>query len=60
VLDEGVDVPDANIVAGALGAREHGQRVGRILRPAENKDEVRARARRSLRAARSSAVRRVA
>jgi superfamily II DNA or RNA helicase len=62
VLNEGVDVPDANvaiIIAGALGAREHVQRIGRILRPGEHKraiayelvtldtiDEVRVRARR--------------
>ncbi len=42
VLNEGVDVPDAKIaiiVAGALGAREHAQRIGRILRP---KDDERA------------------
>jgi superfamily II DNA or RNA helicase len=75
VLNEGVDVPDANvaiIVAGALGAREHVQRVGRILRPAENKravlyelvtldtvDEVRFRARRRPLVARPAAPRRV-
>ncbi|MFZ5889568.1 MAG: helicase-related protein [Myxococcota bacterium] len=62
VLNEGVDVPEANvaiIVAGALGAREHVQRIGRILRPSEGKralayelvtlgstDEARTRARR--------------
>src|SRR5690606_9402702 len=43
VLNEGVDVPDANvaiIVGGALGAREHVQRVGRILRPGVNKRAV--------------------
>jgi superfamily II DNA or RNA helicase len=43
VLNEGVDVPDANIaviVAGALGAREHVQRVGRILRPGEGKRAI--------------------
>ena len=43
VLNEGVDVPDANvaiIVAGALGAREHVQRIGRILRPREGKRAV--------------------
>lgn len=67
VLNEGIDVPDANvaiIAAGALGAREHVQRIGRILRPAEGKkalayelttidtvDEARARARRRPRAA---------
>jgi superfamily II DNA or RNA helicase len=74
VLNEGVDVPEANvaiIVAGALGAREHVQRLGRILRPAQHKhaiayelvtldtvDEARVRARRrSLAAARSTARR---
>lgn len=43
VLNEGVDVPEANvavIVAGALGAREHVQRIGRILRPREGKRAV--------------------
>jgi superfamily II DNA or RNA helicase len=36
VLNEGLDVPDADIgvvVGGALGEREHVQRVGRLLRP---------------------------
>jgi superfamily II DNA or RNA helicase len=40
VLNEGVDVPDAEVgvvVAGRLGEREHVQRVGRLLRPAEGK-----------------------
>ena len=40
VLNEGVDVPDAGIgivVAGRLGEREHVQRVGRLLRPADGK-----------------------
>lgn len=40
VLNEGVDVPEANvaiIAAGAQGAREYVQRVGRVLRPRENK-----------------------
>jgi superfamily II DNA or RNA helicase len=40
VLNEGIDVPDADvavIVGGALGEREHVQRVGRLLRPAEGK-----------------------
>jgi hypothetical protein len=40
VLNEGGDVPEANdaiIVGGALGAREHVQREGRILRPGVNK-----------------------
>jgi superfamily II DNA or RNA helicase len=41
VLNEGVDVPEANvaiIVAGAMGAREHIQRIGRILRPSSDKN----------------------
>lgn len=40
VLNEGIDVPDADvavIVGGALGEREHVQRVGRLLRPSEDK-----------------------
>jgi superfamily II DNA or RNA helicase len=40
VLNEGVDVPDAEVgivVAGRFGEREHIQRVGRVLRPAEGK-----------------------
>lgn len=40
VLNEGVDVPDADVgvvVGGALGEREHVQRVGRLLRPREGK-----------------------
>jgi superfamily II DNA or RNA helicase len=40
VLNEGLDVPDAEvaiIVGGALGEREHVQRIGRLLRPAEGK-----------------------
>ena len=40
VLNEGLDVPDADmaiIVGGALGEREHLQRVGRLLRPAPGK-----------------------
>jgi superfamily II DNA or RNA helicase len=40
VLNEGVDVPDANVaivVSGMLGEREHVQRIGRVLRPAEGK-----------------------
>lgn len=43
VLNEGIDVPDADvaiIVAGALGEREHVQRVGRLLRPSEGKRAV--------------------
>ena len=40
VLNEGLDVPDADVaivVGGALGEREHVQRAGRLLRPAEGK-----------------------
>ncbi|HMA96385.1 MAG TPA: DEAD/DEAH box helicase family protein, partial [Polyangiaceae bacterium] len=40
VLNEGVDVPDADvgiIVGGVNGEREHVQRVGRLLRPAPGK-----------------------
>jgi superfamily II DNA or RNA helicase len=40
VLNEGLDVPDADlavIVAGRLGEREHVQRVGRVLRPSAGK-----------------------
>jgi len=40
VLNEGLDVPDADVavvVGGALGEREHVQRVGRLLRPVEGK-----------------------
>lgn len=40
VLNEGIDVPEARvaiIVAGALGAREHVQRIGRVLRPGPEK-----------------------
>ncbi len=40
VLNEGLDVPDAEvgiIVAGRMGQREHVQRVGRLLRPAPGK-----------------------
>jgi superfamily II DNA or RNA helicase len=40
VLNEGIDVPDANVailVAGTLGAREYVQRIGRVLRSAEGK-----------------------
>jgi superfamily II DNA or RNA helicase len=43
VLNEGIDVPDADvaiIVGGALGEREHVQRVGRLLRPVEGKRAV--------------------
>jgi superfamily II DNA or RNA helicase len=40
VLNEGLDVPDADIgivVAGSKGEREHVQRVGRVLRPRPGK-----------------------
>ncbi|HYY05600.1 MAG TPA: DEAD/DEAH box helicase family protein, partial [Candidatus Limnocylindria bacterium] len=40
VLNEGIDVPDADVaivVGGTLGEREHAQRVGRLLRPREGK-----------------------
>ena len=40
VLNEGIDVPDADvaiIVSGTQGEREHVQRVGRLLRPAPGK-----------------------
>jgi superfamily II DNA or RNA helicase len=40
VLNEGIDVPDAEVaivVGGSLGQREHVQRVGRLLRPREGK-----------------------
>jgi superfamily II DNA or RNA helicase len=40
VLNEGLDVPDADVaivVGGSLGEREHVQRVGRLLRPATGK-----------------------
>jgi superfamily II DNA or RNA helicase len=43
VLNEGIDVPDADvaiIVAGAHGQREHVQRVGRLLRPMPGKRAV--------------------
>lgn len=43
VLNEGIDVPDARvaiIVAGVLGRREHVQRIGRVLRPAPEKQAV--------------------
>lgn len=43
VLNEGLDVPDADVaivVGGALGSREHIQRVGRLLRPAPGKRAV--------------------
>ena len=40
VLNEGVDVPEANVaivLSGTSSVREHVQRLGRILRPRENK-----------------------
>lgn len=43
VLNEGIDVPDARvaiIVAGTLGPREHVQRIGRVVRPAEGKQAL--------------------
>ncbi len=43
VLDEGIDVPEANvgiIVSGTGSSREFIQRLGRILRPAEGKDKA--------------------
>jgi superfamily II DNA or RNA helicase len=43
VLNEGIDVPDAEVavvVGGTQGEREHVQRVGRLLRPAEGKAAV--------------------
>jgi superfamily II DNA or RNA helicase len=43
VLNEGVDVPDADvavIVGGSLGQREHVQRVGRLLRPGVGKRAI--------------------
>jgi superfamily II DNA or RNA helicase len=43
VLNEGIDVPDARvaiIVAGTQGAREHVQRIGRVLRPSPGKQAL--------------------
>jgi superfamily II DNA or RNA helicase len=43
VLNEGFDVPAADVgivVGGGLGEREHTQRVGRLLRPADGKHAV--------------------
>ncbi len=43
VLNEGIDVPDAEVaivLGGALGGREHVQRVGRVLRPSPGKRAV--------------------
>jgi superfamily II DNA or RNA helicase len=73
VLNEGIDVPHARvaiIAGGALGAREHTQRIGRVLRPGPDKrallyelvtgdtlDDARARARWRPHAARESDLR---
>jgi superfamily II DNA or RNA helicase len=43
VLNEGVDVPEANVavvLSGSGSVREHVQRLGRILRRAEGKQAV--------------------
>lgn len=43
VLNEGVDVPEANvavILAGSASRREYVQRLGRVLRPRENKRAI--------------------
>lgn len=43
VLNEGIDVPDAEVaivVGGSQGEREHVQRIGRLLRPREGKAAV--------------------
>jgi superfamily II DNA or RNA helicase len=43
VLNEGVDVPDANVavvISGTGSVREHVQRLGRILRPREGKRAI--------------------
>src|SRR5205085_1488453 len=43
VLNEGLDVPEADvaiIVAGTRGTREHVQRFGRVLRPREGKKAI--------------------
>ncbi len=43
VLDEGIDVPDANvavILSGTSSVREYIQRLGRILRPAKGKKAI--------------------
>ena len=43
VLDEGLDVPDADlaiIVGGTASARRHVQRIGRVLRPREGKHAI--------------------
>jgi superfamily II DNA or RNA helicase len=43
VLNEGIDVPDANVailVGGTLGGREYVQRIGRVLRPGPAKQAL--------------------
>ncbi|MBI4700971.1 MAG: DEAD/DEAH box helicase [Deltaproteobacteria bacterium] len=43
VLNEGIDLPDADVaivVGGSLGEREHVQRIGRLLRPGPGKRAV--------------------
>ena len=43
VLNEGIDVPSADVavvVGGSQGSREYIQRVGRVLRPSEGKEAV--------------------
>jgi superfamily II DNA or RNA helicase len=43
VLNEGIDVPDADVaivVGGTHGEREHVQRIGRLLRPREGKTAI--------------------
>jgi superfamily II DNA or RNA helicase len=43
VLNEGVDVPDASVaivISGSGSVREHVQRLGRILRPRDDKQAV--------------------
>ena len=43
VLDEGLDVPDADIaviVGGTASARRHVQRIGRVLRPRDGKRAI--------------------
>jgi superfamily II DNA or RNA helicase len=43
VLNEGIDIPNAEtaiLVAGRLGTREYLQRVGRLLRPAPEKQAL--------------------
>ncbi|MBK6685965.1 MAG: DEAD/DEAH box helicase family protein [Deltaproteobacteria bacterium] len=43
VLNEGIDLPEADlaiVVSGAFGAREHVQRIGRVLRPQPGKEAL--------------------